>query len=45
VRDGVRVYDVDAYQAAFATMLAWGVVALVLLAFARETYCRPYARV
>ena len=45
VRDGVRVYDADAYQAAFATMLAWGVVALVLLAFARETYCRPYARV
>jgi MFS family permease len=44
VRDGVRVYDLDAYQAAFATMFAWGVAALVLLAFARETFCRPYAR-
>jgi len=44
VRDGVRFYDFGAYQAAFATMLAWGVVALVLLAFARETHCRPYAR-
>ncbi len=44
VREGVRVYDFEAYQAAFATMLAWGVAALVLLAFARETHCRPYAR-
>ena len=43
VRDGVRVYDFGAYQAAFATMLVWGVVALVLLALARETNCRPYA--
>ena len=43
-RDGVRVYDFDAYQAAFTAMLGWGVVALALLAAARETYCRPYAR-
>ena len=39
--EGVRVYDFGAYQWGFALMLAWGAVSLVLLAFARETYCRP----
>jgi len=37
---GVRVYDFDAYRAAFALMLVWGVLALVLIAFIRETHCR-----
>jgi nitrate/nitrite transporter NarK len=39
--EGVRAYDFSAYQWGFALMLAWGAVSLVLLAFARETYCRP----
>jgi MFS family permease len=38
--DGVRVYDFAAYRAGFAPMLAWLTVALVLLAFTRETHCR-----
>jgi predicted MFS family arabinose efflux permease len=38
---GVRVYDFEAYQRAFACMLAWGVVSLLLIAFTRETRCRP----
>jgi MFS family permease len=38
---GARVYGFAAYQWGFALMLAWGVVSLVLLAFTRETYCRP----
>jgi predicted MFS family arabinose efflux permease len=38
---GVRTYDFEAYRTAFACMIAWGVLALVLLAFTRETYCRP----
>jgi MFS family permease len=38
--DGVRVYDFAAYRAGFATMIAWGVLSLVLLAFVRETWCR-----
>ena len=38
--DGVRVYDAAAYRAGFATMLAWAALALVLLAFMKETYCR-----
>lgn len=45
---GVRAYDFEAYRAAFALMLAWGAMALVLVAFIRETYCRqqglPQAR-
>jgi len=41
VVDGVRVYDFAAWQWGFALMLAWGAVALVLLALSRETHCRP----
>ena len=39
--DGLRAYDFSAFQWAFAPTFAWGFAALVLLAFARETYCRP----
>jgi MFS family permease len=38
--DGVRVYDFAAYRAGFSPMLAWLALALVLLAFTRETHCR-----
>jgi hypothetical protein len=40
---GERVYDFAAYQAGFAMMLAWGLLSLCLLAFARETHCRQLA--
>ena len=40
---GVRVYGFEAYQAGFAMMLAWLVLALILLFFTRETYCRQQA--
>ena len=40
--DGVRVYDFAAYQAGFALMIAWCAIGLLLLAFTRETYCRPF---
>ena len=38
---GARVYDEAAYRWGFSMMLAWGALSLVLLAFARETYCKP----
>jgi len=38
--DGKRVFDFASYQQGFSLMLVWGVVALVLLMFTRETYCR-----
>lgn len=37
---GVRVYDLAAFQWAFAPTFAWGAAALALIAFARETHCR-----
>ena len=38
---GARVYDDAAYRWGFSMMLAWGALSLVLLAFARETHCKP----
>ncbi len=37
---GVRVYDLAAYQAGFNLMLAWAVLAALLILFTRETRCR-----
>lgn len=42
--EGARVYSYAAYQRGFAAMLAWGAVALVLVALSRETYCRQQGR-
>jgi hypothetical protein len=41
VAAGARVYDFEAYRWGFSLMLAWIVASLVLMAFTRETYCRP----
>jgi MFS family permease len=41
--DGVRLYDLAAYQWAFSLMLVWGALSLVLLALARESHCKPPA--
>ncbi|MBI5018438.1 MAG: MFS transporter [Deltaproteobacteria bacterium] len=38
--DGVRVYAWAAYRAGFALMVAWAVLALVLVCLTRETHCR-----
>ena len=39
---GVRIYDFEAYQRGFGCMIAWGALSLVLIAFTRETRCRPF---
>jgi hypothetical protein len=39
----VRVYELAAYQWAFSLILVWGAAALALLAFARESHCKPPA--
>ena len=39
--DGARLYGLDAYQAGFSLMIAWTVLAVILLCFTRETRCRP----
>ncbi len=38
--DGKRVFDLASYQQGFSMILIWGVVALVLLCFTHETYCK-----
>ena len=40
---GARLYDLAAYQSAFSLLFVWGAVALVALAFTRETHCRQAA--
>ncbi len=37
---GKRVFDFASYQQGFSLMLIWGVVALVLLLFTKETWCK-----
>ncbi len=37
---GKRVFDLASYQQGFSLMLVWGVLALILLLFTRETFCR-----
>lgn len=37
--DGVRLYDLAAYQAGFSLMLVWAFVGLLLVFFTKETYC------
>jgi len=39
----VRVYPVDAFQAAFAMIVAWSVLSCLLIALSRETHCRQAA--
>lgn len=41
--NGARIYDAAAYQAGFGLIFAALVVSLLLIVFARETYCRQTA--
>ncbi len=38
--DGIRVYGLAAYQNGFSLMLAWTVLAFVLVLLTKETHCR-----
>ena len=40
IENGVRLYDVGAYRSAFLLMILFAVMALALVCFTRETYCR-----
>jgi MFS family permease len=40
---GLRVYGVGAFQTAFLLIIAWSVVACLLIGLTRETYCKPGA--
>jgi hypothetical protein len=43
VQEGVRIYSLSAYQSGFGLMMAWILIALLLLLFTRETHCRQMA--
>jgi sugar phosphate permease len=40
VLNGVRIYDLSAYQKGFLLMLAWSLVSSILILFTKETHCR-----
>ncbi len=40
---GKRVFEFASYQQGFSLILIWGVLALVLLIFTKETYCKQNA--
>ncbi|HHP7236128.1 MAG TPA: MFS transporter [Desulfobacterales bacterium] len=42
--DGVRIYDLEAFQWGFLPMILWAVLAMGLLFCTRETYCRQRQR-
>ncbi len=41
MENGIRIYDLGAYQAGFGLMLAWAALSVILLLFTRETFCKP----
>jgi sugar phosphate permease len=43
VANGVRLYTVDAFTAAFAMIVAWSLLSCLLIAITRETDCRQTA--
>lgn len=38
--NGVRIYDLSAYRKGFLLMLAWSLLASILILFTKETHCR-----
>jgi MFS family permease len=38
---GVRVYGVDAFQAAFLLMAGWSIASCLLIGLTKETHCKP----
>jgi lipoprotein signal peptidase len=40
LHNGVRLYDLAAFQYGFAIMLAWSMLSVGLILLTRETYCK-----
>jgi len=40
IESGVRIYELGAYESAFILMMAWSIMAAVLICFSKETHCR-----
>ena len=41
---GTRVYSVEAFHYAFLLIIAWVILTCILVAFTKETHCKPLAR-
>jgi MFS family permease len=40
IESGVRIYELGAYESAFILMMAWSIMAAILICFSKETHCR-----
>ena len=40
MENGVRVYDMGAYQASFVPMIVWSILGVLLMSITKETHCR-----
>jgi MFS family permease len=38
--DGLRVYDLSAFETGFLLMIGWSILACILIGLTKETYCR-----
>jgi MFS family permease len=41
--DGLRVYDLSAFETGFLLMIGWSILACILVGFTKETYCKQSA--
>ncbi|MBW1780181.1 MAG: MFS transporter [Deltaproteobacteria bacterium] len=40
LENGIKIYHLGAYQSAFSLMMAWSILAAILICFTTETHCR-----
>ncbi len=40
LENGIKIYDLGAYQSAFSLMMIWSILSAVLISFTTETHCR-----
>jgi MFS family permease len=43
IAEGLRVYDLSAFEAGFLLMIGWSILACILVAFTQETHCKQGA--
>jgi MFS family permease len=43
MKGNIRLYDLEAFRAGFSLMIVWALLACLLIAFTKETYCRSFS--
>jgi hypothetical protein len=41
--EGLRVYDLSAFETGFLLIIGWSILACVLVGFTKETHCKQSA--